>query len=740
MTDYKSYLSTIIRQSLSNDMELYQNVYQKVKPTLLSGNALICANRCSMELLGNVKEYNMTITNYGLLSLKGSGSTKVSGSIQSDIADDDTNFIFDKILFFNTPIHKIGENTSEGEIHIIFKDTKSKKYQVNCVLYNKNNITNNDLLAQKLMDEYVLENIPDKSKNQKSIKKIYSNWYLTDIVPNEQSYYSYILSDNNNVLMVLYEKPIFLSEYFIEKVQIDVFDNKDFTFNYENLDDKTALFYTYDSMIDNNERDICKNIETFKEPFADDVLNDNGTDDNVEIVYDENLNSNEFKSMINQIEDDNQIKENLTSTGGTGTLEYDSAILNSDDCNSYPSRKKGIFITVMVILGLFVSIFLYVIYDNLYRITLFKQNRESKVPLLDKGTYLKMFFKNLFSGQGRIAMISLSLYILSFSVFHLIYLISSFNNQTLFVFSVISLVILFIVIIIFIYKIFGKSLTYLINDSDNNGLYKSVIELIRNQPENNQTNQQGGVGEENESSSGNDLTNKYENIYLGIIQRTGLVTYILDNWINKRKESKIMKLFNQEYYNTKKEDIEDIINTKNSLKRKDTEINNLIRRVNNAEKTTDFKNKEKEIFSEEFKNNYLNVDIKQILMEKFVDNVKYEQQQWNTIVDIKEDYKMKAPNGYENQKEQFNEYINSTKSQFESYKNGQSQFNQINKLINDINEQIKKEKEPIGQIVPPPSQSGGFKKRHDNGGELYQSKKIRNDKIVRSILKNISKN
>ena len=77
MTDYKSYLSTIIRQSLSNDMELYQNVYQKVKPTLLSGNALICANRCSMELLGNVKEYNMTITNYGLLSLKGSGSTKV---------------------------------------------------------------------------------------------------------------------------------------------------------------------------------------------------------------------------------------------------------------------------------------------------------------------------------------------------------------------------------------------------------------------------------------------------------------------------------------------------------------------------------------------------------------------------------------------------------------------------------------------------------------------------------------
>ena len=46
MTEYKSYLN-YIQISLQSDPDLFKNVYQPLKPLNLTGNALICANRCS---------------------------------------------------------------------------------------------------------------------------------------------------------------------------------------------------------------------------------------------------------------------------------------------------------------------------------------------------------------------------------------------------------------------------------------------------------------------------------------------------------------------------------------------------------------------------------------------------------------------------------------------------------------------------------------------------------------------
>ena len=259
MTEYKSYLN-YIQISLQNDPDLFKNVYQPLKPINLTGNALICANRCSMNILGNKRENGMTIINNGLLEIEGTGVAKVMGEVQSTInPSQNEDFEFYKIIFFINQFHKINSIKNDGEMHIIFKSKSSNKYQVNCCLLNHNSHSN-EHISEKLIDEYILNNIPSNKKKQTSIS-YNQKWYLNDLIPPEESYFSYSLQ---NVLFVLYEKPISISNMFLDKLEKSVMKGK--TFNkiiYNKINPDIPLFYTYDQ----NQNHKNKKVYTIKENF-----------------------------------------------------------------------------------------------------------------------------------------------------------------------------------------------------------------------------------------------------------------------------------------------------------------------------------------------------------------------------------------------------------------------------------------------------------------------------------------
>ena len=445
MTEYKSYLN-YIQISLQSDPDLFKNVYQPLKPLNLTGNALICANRCSMNILGNKRENGMTIINNGLLEIEGTGVAKVMGEVQSNInPSQNEDFEFYKIIFFVNQFHKINSIKNDGEMHIIFKSKSSNKYQVNCCLLNHNSHSN-EHISEKLIDEYILNNIPSNKKKQTSIS-YNQKWYLNDLIPPEESYFSYSLQ---NVLFVLYEKPISISNMFLDKLEKSVMKGK--TFNkiiYNNINPDIPLFYTYDQ----NQNHKNKKVYTIKENFfteeeqqksinneqqnnlseeeeqqeeyqeeEEEEEQEEFEEEEEEYQEEEDVIKNDLRALIN-----NQNRNNMSpkSVAGRGrTRNYDD-ITGNTIC----TKKKGPTDIISLILTIiFVS--LICIYVGLMT---YKSFRLSNIPLLKD----KNFFYNILGkiyqfslGQYFFAKnykISLGIHIFILAIFLILFILVVFN-------------------------------------------------------------------------------------------------------------------------------------------------------------------------------------------------------------------------------------------------------------------------------------------------------------------------
>ena len=157
--------------------------------------------------------------------------------------------------------------------------------------------------------------------------------------------------------MVLYEDPIHLSKEFIAKLKENVYDNIIYTFNYTNLNQSSALFYTYDSMTSKDKRDknfkkICDSNDV-SEKFNS---NDNNNDNSKTIIYNNTKTSNDLNNIINDIEKNNEVNEKLTGSENISeedVVGYNSETNNKNNCDT---KKKSI--TKIVIGVLLVSIYI----------------------------------------------------------------------------------------------------------------------------------------------------------------------------------------------------------------------------------------------------------------------------------------------------------------------------------------------------------------------------------------------
>lgn len=711
--DYNSYISNIknifintnnVEEENSNlNVKLYENIYSKIKPINLKGNALICSTRCSMDIIGDRRENGMILTNNGLLNIEGSSSTTVSGSVQSELNNNNkqSNYKFYKILFFIPQFHQINSVINKGEIHIIFKDSNSEKYQVNCILFNENTDNNNISISEKLMDEYVYKNIPDKSKGQKKIIKSDLNWYLTDLLPNNQSYYSYVLPDNNNILMVLYEKPILLSSDFIDKLKNMIYKNN-YTIKYGELNNNSALFYTYDSMTNKNNQ--SKNIKTISETeninesFNDDTKN---TENNTTIIYENTKTSEDLQKIIEEKVKNSEILEH----NSTQYIEYDSNTKNKEGCK----KDKSIGKTVLSWLFWIFNLFLIISFIIILIIKRFRSNIEFKEEIngnmiLDNIVFYKKFI-NMFFGdilKEHIKKIgSISILIILTLILISIYLYSSNVTLGLTISSFIFYIITIFIIISGLIYMWSNNLSYIISKDNKNGIYEQV--------------------------------KNYNNLYLGFTTKQTLSnSKILEDWIKEVKEKTVKNLYESIYTeilqsnNESKDELTKIEKLKKDIRSYVNNIRGLSISSLRDNISSFFKNKEEKISD-------LNNNIYNELYEKFkkitnIDNF-LGSSDWNTIIDNET---FKIENNKDNIKTEFIIKI----------KNLLVELEDENDIFKQEFEELKKKYEDLLKTnlsIPPPPQTqliqlGGSKKQ-----KLYEEKEIKNTKTLKRILKELRK-
>lgn len=588
MSDFKSYKKYIL-SSLKNDNDLIENIYLNINPVNLKGSALICPSRCSMEINDNNREDGMTITNDGLLSIEGSGSTTVQGSVQSELNKGSSKFEFYKILFFTPQIHKIDNENNDGELHIIFKDTNNEdKYQVNIVLFNENNDNSgvNDLLSQKLMDEYVLNNIPDKSKQENSITRS-SQWYLTDLLPNNASYFSYILPDNNDVLMVLYEKSIILSSKFISALK-DLNQNN-YEFDYDVLPMNVALFYTFDPL---NNKD---KIELGEEKIIsdDEVIRETLDQDKV-IEYKKNINSEDFESMIDNYEKENTIKENLNQP-----LNYDKATNNK--CDTKKNNNKKIFLIIFLINFIILIIVSFYYFFGLSKYAkFFKYDKTSDIVFLDGSEIMTLFFDSLYHSKLKdykntimwFIRVILITYIVLFGISLFTNIIN--NNNGYFITCLAFSALILLIFIYILVKIFFFKIEYIISKNEINGYIslKDKLENIQNQ----------GLYEKIKENSSNFFI---KTSHSGIPTETFYLKKYVENLIQEKKNIKFNELINQDQ--VKLNELQELQKLKKEI---DTYKQNL-------ENSNNIEGEYHKLFKDAEINPYMEKDIKEELRKQY---------------------------------------------------------------------------------------------------------------------------
>lgn len=697
MSDYKNFLLNI-KNSLNNDLSLYENIYSKIEPINLTGNALICSTRCSMNISENKRENGIKISNTGILSIQGSGTTTVNGSIQSNlnISNNKENFEFYKILFFLPQFHKINNIKNNGEMHIIFKDTKSNKYQINCILINEKKINLDEELSEKLVDEYITNNIPNKIKGEKTIIKPKLNWYLTDLIPNNKSYYSYILTNNNNVLVVLYENTINLSTKFINKLKNDVFKKNNYKFKYNKLNNDNALFYTYDSMKIN--KNINKNIKNITNNID---VKENFDKNNTEIIYNKNKSSDEFKNIIENIEKNNNILEHATNN----TINYDDEIEQPKKCHMKKSNTKIIlFIVFLSVNILFIIVFLIMFYYKYY----FAYNLLKKNNLLEnnnnnetyKSKIIELFRKSFLNYKKNNKSIKINFIIYIFlTIFITIYLFTNYDYSI--INNIFILITFFIILSIGIYySIIFYPLKFYYHISNKTDDLR--INLYNNSNENNKFISVGFIDDSKINR------NKELNTWLNILNNLNIID--LNEWKNKLKKYYSDSIFN--------EILNDNTNNLNELK---------ILKLSVVKKKNEVENKYKKL-NKKFDENILN-DINYIfennLEQSFVESEnykKFQNEKWYDIINDENNIIKLIYN--------FNDVKNKLNNMIDDH------INTLKNIYNDIDsldKNIQTNYNEIYNFPKPPSisQSGG-------NLELYENKKIKNTKIIKQILKKIN--
>jgi hypothetical protein len=680
-----------------------------------------------MDIVGDRRENGFKISNSKFLSITGSGSTTVTGSIQSDLVTGNEKFDFYKIIFV-PQIHQMNGIVCDGEMHIIFKDKNSDKYQVNCILFNQNSNSSSELIAQKLVDEYFINNIPNSSKGQKLIKKSSLKWYLSDLVPTNQSYYSYILPLNNNVLMVLYEEPIVLSKEFITKLKENVYNNISYTFTYDSLNENSALFYTYDSLTSKDKRDknvkkIC-NSDDISEKFNSD---NNKNDDNIEIIYNNTKTSSDLQNIISDIEKDTEIKEQLNSEmiSEEDIVNYNSET-NIDNCSN-KSSKKIIFGIIMFILFILSLIIVGLITFSKFKDSKKFVENEGSPPLLNKEKFMKLYKNFVFTivenKNGNILTLSVfGIIIITTIIIGSIYAFSNYSNILWLIFTIIFMILSSLVIIFMIVSKFAKfNLKYTIfkdGDDPSEDLSFKVDKLISN------TTQSGGqdVSSGNSSSSGN--SNKYQNIFLSSIGNYYNNNNVLISWIKGISENTIKNFF-EELYQENKEKIEPIETNIIEIKKMHSDIETWNKNDLKNDPVTQPDLPDNDIFK--FKGpikKYLETQyLNQELIDKYL-----KEENWSAIYNSGEYFKEK-----DTIKQKIEQIIktDNEESNVESdiYKEIKKKHDEALKKIGTL----KTPEVEIGEKPPtPPTQQGGNTKYH-----FYEPKKTRNDRLVKKILKNL---
>lgn len=735
MPNYTVFLKNM-KDSLSDDLPLYQNIYSNLKPVNLKGNALICSSRCSMDIAGNRRENGVIINNTGILSISGSGTTTVSGTIQSDLVTGNEKFDFYKILFI-PQLHQINDIVSNGELHIIFKDKDSEKYQVNCILFNQNNDNNNELIAQKLVDEYFINNIPNRSKGQITIKRSSLKWYIADLVPMNQSYYSYILPNNNNVLMVLYEDPIHLSKEFIAKLKENVYNNTIYTFNYTNLNQNSALFYTYDSMTSKDKRDknlkkICDNSDV-SEKFNS---NDDNNDNSKTIIYNNTKTSNDLNNIINDIEKNNEVKEKLTDSetiSDEDVVNYNSETKNIND-NKKKSISKIVITAILVFIYILGLIIMYIIYESKKKYAKEYKITDNSPSLLDKSQFNKLFYNYITnlskdlsnnSNNSNKNLIFVGAIILSTFVYGGMYFFTNYFNSVLSMIIIIVLMILsFFIIGYIIFKFNEFNLCYSVSKENLKELLK--VNELKNKS-NNSNVQKGGE---------DDI--KFNDICLSSLGNCINNNNILESWINEIRNNKskeyLVELKNK--YQTSltniKKNTEQIDKWYKEILNFNTEL------IESGKNAVDFQKPDADILKFE-KETFQNKKYNEIDTIQNYNKLGYKE--WNDKIYKDGDYLDKQKDDIESKfKKEIDDFDNLTNQESELYKNLEKAYIVAKERWkkgspSEIGIKFKKTNTQNTENTSNPSnpsQTGGDKKYH-----YYEPKKFRNDKIVKRILKNL---
>ena len=326
---YRKYIQNSLKIEPQSQL---QGFYNGFLPLNVVGSALICESQCTMEIQNN--DINgLTINNpNGLINIKpGLNSINntetfdlgVSGKVQSDLNSSLNNEIYKlyKIIFFPIPFLKINNGHSDAEMHIIFKEVTDKndpKFQINVVLLNQTNIIPDSNNIHKYQTYKFFEDISNILNNSalsisKTIKSAQSfKWSVNDLLPAEQSYFSFISPNNNKFLIILYEHNIEIPDVFYNILKqstnligpqnelLDTWKNDSKLYVSIEKIPNIALFYTYN--VDQNIREINENLN-----------NNNSSFKNIVSETIEENNSNEsmpsYKYLIKDIENNNYSEE-----------------------------------------------------------------------------------------------------------------------------------------------------------------------------------------------------------------------------------------------------------------------------------------------------------------------------------------------------------------------------------------------------------------------------------------------